>query len=451
MIDKDPGLIYSNVGLRQDRAYVLFVGDAKYIDTTTMLSEPLTRRYNKPTEIINVLPNMPPPYMTGNFIVVNNELADFIANDGGGKYFLPLDQIDINRDVSNSSYIKATVEGILKSQKDVFINVFKSTPELTLADGKRVKIIGPRPDLFNYFDDKIIQRQIMEELGIPIPKGYVANSFEELVDLYKANFQEDAFVTTSRGFGGNGTTPISSLDDMLTSGKLNGKDKFILTELLDLKSSLCAIGLVANEEEVMFVSVSDQLMDGVDYIGNIYPSSASPENARKIEEYVTCIGRYLGSKGYKGAVGVDFMIDKSDQLYFTEINPRKVGHIPEIIFAYDITNPNMASIPELEFLAVAEGTFGIDTSQYKVPQMDWSVLGVKAKKGQRTLNYIPRDPKEKEIFKDSGITVLDHPGEDVVFLDEGRLARIVCVGSDNDSRDDVLQRLEAEKAKIKVV
>jgi hypothetical protein len=293
----------------------------------------------------------------------------------------------------------------------------------------------------------------MDRLEIPVPKGHVANSFEELVHLYENNFQDNAFVTAAHGFGGNGTVAVSNLEEILNSEKLKGKNEFIITELLDLESSLCAIGIVANEDEVMFVSVSDQLMDGVNYMGNVYPSNASDENVKKIRDYTIKIGQALGRKGYKGFVGIDFMTDKAGNLYFTEINPRKVGHIPEMTFAYNAANPNAVSLPELEFLAVTQGSFGTDISQYNMPQMHWGVSGVKAEKGQKTLNYIPRDPKEKVVFLESGITVLDHPGQDVIYHGDGKLARVVCVLNGNyngNARQTIMKRLEEEKRKIRV-
>jgi len=427
MMNKNQGLIYSNLEINPGKAYILYIGDVKYIDTTTLLLGRLVKRYNKPVETINILPNLPPQYMTGNFIVINTALVNHISQNSKQKYFLPLDQADVNRDASNNPYIKKTINEILKSQEDIYINLFKNTPEMTLTDDERIKVIGPSSDIFTYFDNKINQRKIIEQLEIPVAKGYIANSFDELIIKYQTNFQDKAFVSCSNGFGGNGTEKILSLDNLLTSEKLKGKNQFIISELLSLKSSLCAINIVANSNEVMFVSVSDQLMDNVTYMGNIYPSIMGNENFQKIKDYSLKIGRFLGSKGYKGIIGIDFMIDKENNLYFTEINPRKVGHTPEMIFAYHSANPYLPSLSELEFLAVSEGTFGMDISQYNVPQTQWGVLSIKARKGQRTANYIPRNPKERILFNNSGITVLDHPGNGITYLRDGKLARIVCV------------------------
>ncbi len=448
------GLLYTNVNIRFDRAYVLFVGDVKYIDTTTLLSERLSKRYGKRLETINILPNMPSPYMSGNFIVVNTTLADYISRDGDGKYFLPLDQPDINRDVSNSPYVRKIVQEILRNQKDLFINLFKSTPEMTLPEeDERIHVIGPNPNLFSYFDNKVNQRSIAEKLDIPVPRGYVANTFNELIRIYKYHFNGEVYVTRSNGFGGNGSEKIHSLDDLVNSAKLKGHNQFVVSDLFELYSSPCSLGLIANSDEIIVASIADQLMHGVDYGGTVYPSDASVDNLRRIGEYTKKIGQYMGKQGYRGFFGLDFMIDKKGNLYFVEINPRKIGSTPEAILAHRTLNPHSISLPELEFLAVTEGTFRIDSSLYTMPDSYWGVKGVKAKEGQRTLNYIPRESREKAIFKDSGVTILDHPGSDVTYLADGRLARVVCVVKthlEENPREKIIRKLEEESQRIKV-
>ncbi len=451
-MNRNNGLIYSNVEISPDRAYVLFVGDVKYIDTTTLLADRLARRYGKPVETINILPNMPSPYMAGKFIIINSALAEYISRDGDGKYFLPLD--NINAEVSSSPYVKRVIDEILRSQSDVFINVHKNTPELTLPDGERIRAIGPSPDLFDYFDNKINQRRVAGQLEIPVPHGYAADSFDELVRLYRTHYNGDAFVMSARGFGGNGTEKISNFEDLLSSEKLRGKEKFIISELLDVESSPAALGLVANDGEILVASVSDQIMEGgVNYMGNVYPSNAGSENVERMKEYTRKLGQLMGRKWYRGFFGVDFMVDKKGNLYFAEINPRKIGHTSEVIMAYRTTMPDAVSLPELEFSAVTAGTFGTDLSGYEMPQLNWGVLCPHAEKGQQTLNYVPRERMEEDIFKDSGVTVLEHPGKDVNFLEKGKVARVVCAINgdyDSDPRQEIFARLGEAKQRIEV-
>lgn len=449
---KDESLIHTNLRIDPDKSYILFAGNIRDSNTTIFLEKMLSQRYHKPVEIINILPNMPPPHMDGNFIVINRELAEHIATNSGN-YYLPLDHPDINKEVSESPYIKDITNKILENQPDLFINLFKNSPKMTLPQkDERIMTISPSSGLCTYFDNKLNQRVIMEQLGIPVPKGQIVKSYDELINAYKENFRESAFVTCQNGSGGNGTEKISSLDEILSSEKIKGKKQFIISELLDLASSPSTLGIIANEDEVMVSSITDQIMDGVDYKGTLYPSSAGKENIRKMKEYTENIGKYLGSKGYKGFFGIDFMVDKDDNLYFTEINPRKMGSTPESILAYKTENPALPALSELEFNAVTRGTFNQDISEYQTPEIWWGVRIIKAKKGQKTTKYFPRSKTGKSIFQNSGDTILDHSGKDIEYLGEGRLARTVYAINNSDFHSDkrkaIISKIEQQKNMI---
>jgi len=440
---QNEGLVYSNVEIRPDRAYVLYVGDVKYIDTTHLLPERLVRKYEKPVEVINILPNLPPADMPGNVMVVNPDLKEYVSRNGG-RYILPLDQADIDYYVSESPRVKEIVSKILKSQEDLYINVFKSTPNLTLVDGKRVHVIGPDPDLFEYFDDKLNQRKLAQQLRIPSPKSYVASSFDQLVHLYEKHFGGDAFVSCANGFGGNGSEKVSCVEGLYVSPKLRGREKFVLAELLDVESSPCSLGLAA-EDGIFVVSVADQIMkNGVEYQGTVFPSTAGEDKIKEMTRQTERIGRRLSKSGYRGFFGVDFIIDKNGGVYFAEINPRKIGSTPENILAFKTAMPNKVSLSELELLAVTQGRLDVNPSQYPMPDLDWGVFSLKAGIGQKTTRGFNGKKTESQIFKEGGSVILDHPGREVEFLNSGRVARVVCV---DQSREKVLENLE-EKASL---
>lgn len=456
--------------LDPEKAYVLFIGDSKYIGTTPLLTKRLSQEYGgKDVEIINILPNMPPPYMSDkNIVVVNSAMAslDHIICPRG--CFMPVDQEDINRDVSECPETLRLVEQLLDHQGSVYINLFKHNPTLTLTEmSPDIHVIGPHSKLFDHFDDKTVQRRMVEDLGIPVPEGYIAKDFDELVEIYRSRFDNDthrgsAFVACANGFGGNGTTSVESLDDLMRSPKLKArrnKDGFIISQKLDLVSSPCTLAIAANPEEVLTVSVADQIMDGVDYGGTVYPSAEGEELVKKMIEYTNRIGAEMSRRGYdiagqeyRGFFGVDYMVDRQGNLYFVEINPRKIGSTPETILAHRTMFPERISLPELEFLAVTQGSFGTDVRDYTLPDMTWGVRGVKAKAGYRTANYVGREVPEEEVFRDGGLTVLDHPGH-FTYLADGRVARAVAAAHHDGNynpRDDVIEKLRQATGKIKI-
>lgn len=447
---KFPGLIYSNIKLNPATAYILYVGDPKYIHTTDFLTKTLAEEYGKPVEVINILPNIPSPYLEGNFAAVNDVLAEYMLKENGSTYYLPLDQPEINSDVCGSEFVHGLIEEILEEQSELFVNLFKSTPEMTLGSDARVKVIGPQGSLYHEFDNKLNQRRIVHELGIPTPRSFIAQSIDQLIEMFEREFKDDAFVTSANGFGGNGTQRVQNATEILSCEKFRDQSGYIISEYLSLKSSPCSLALVANEDEVIVVSIADQVMDGPTYIGTVYPSDAGEEHMETMKDYTERIGQYLGGKGYRGFFGVDFMIDQQDKLFFVEINPRKIGSTLESMYAHHACSPDLISLAELELSAVRESTFPISSDDYQFPDLHWGIMGVKADRGQRTLRSIVPHTKEEALFIHSGAAVFDHPGEDVTFLSGGRLARIVAVlnkGS-GDERGKILDLLEQEAKNI---
>lgn len=450
----DKGLIYSNVETDANKAYVLYVGYVKHMHTTELLIDELSQRYHKPVEVINVIPNLPPPNVGGNYVVVNTRLREHMASKGNKNYLLYLDQPEINEDASDSPYVRDLVKKILQNQPDLFVNLFKNTSEMKLPQqDERVKVIGPDPDITSYLDDKTNQHRIAQELGLPVPESYVASSFEELLRLYHSKFDSGrAFIACANGWAGEGNEIVNNLDDIVNSDKLKG-NRFIIKRLLDLEASITTHGIIANEDEILIAGLSDMIMDGVNYHGVVYPSNASKQNIDGMLKSTEKVAKFMGGLGYRGFFNFDFMIDRDGVLYFTEINPRKGGSTPEIILAHHAENPDAVPLPALEFRAVTEGTFGIDISSYRMPDLNWGVKNIKAKEGQVTLNYIPETPKEQEVFRRTGHTIVDHPGKGITFLADNNAGRIVAVARGNgdyDPRLAVLERLRAEEPKIKV-
>lgn len=445
-----PGLICSNITLNPDTAYVLYVGDPKYIHTTSFLKQTLAEGYRRPVEVINILPNLPSPYFEGSFAVVNAQLAEHMREANGSIYHLPLDQPEINIDVCNCEFVHSLIEEILEEQADLYVNLFKSTPEMTLGADPRINVIGPRGSLYCEFDNKLNQRQIVDGLGIPTPRSFVAENLDELVQMFEAEFYGEAFVTSANGFGGNGTQRVENATEILSCEKFRNRSGYIISEYLTLKSSPCSLAVVANENEVIVASIADQVMDGPTYVGTVYPSEAGEEHLERMKDYTERIGRYLGGKGYRGFFGVDFMIDDRGKLFFVEINPRKIGSTLESMYAHYACAPEAISLAELELSAVREGIFPISASDYRFPDLHWGIMGVKANGGERTVRSIVPQRMERDLFLHSGAAVFDHPGENVTFLSGGRLARIVAVmnkGSANN-RAEILRLLEQQSKNI---
>jgi len=55
---------------------------------------------------------------------------------------------------------------------------------------------------------------------------------------------------------------------------------------------------------------------------------------------------------------------------------------------------------------------------------------------------------ERGLFMDSGISVFDHPGAGVTYLNDGRLARVVCMMPNPLAREEILGKIDKSKETI---
>jgi hypothetical protein len=342
----------------------------------------------------------------------------------------------------------------LSSQEDVFIDVYKNSREMKLPDGDGIRVIGPDPELVEFYDDKLNQRAVAEELEIPVPKGYTANSFQELVQLYREKFGGDAFVACSHSSSGKGTMKVKGVKDLYKSEKIRNGDRFIIAELLDTQFYPCTSGIVANGQGTLTFGITDQILeDGRLYRGALSPTIVSDAQKKQIVKFTEKLGTRMGKDGYRGFFSVDYMIDKKGDIYFAEINPRKGGANPGHTLARKTTHPNEPTIPEIAFRAVTQGDFGFDVSDFEMSPLSWGMRREPIGKGQRTLNHARQDKKRETVYKNSGFTIVDHPGKDVVYPKGGNVARVITAinnGNDPGERDRILKTLENERARIMV-
>ena len=449
-MDKNSDYIFSNIILDNKKSYLIYIGDFKYNNIPKFFIKPLRKYYNKIIEIIYIFPNYPPSYFKGQYVVVNHHINPFRKKDIQRCYYT-ISHEEHNRNTSESHYVKNLVKSILKNQDDLYINAFKDTPELTLhKDLSNIKLIGPSTKLFSIYDNKLLQHEMADILDIPQARWFLVPTKEDLIEIYSRHFiNKPVFVSKLHSYSGKSCAIIRSKNELINHPHINKKNcKYIICEYLDIIDSPFSEAIVANEKEVFFLGVMDQLMDGVSYLGAVYPSNLNKDNQKSIEKYTLKIGKYLGKHGYRGFFGADFVIDSSGKLYFVEVNPRTCGSTTERIYMHESTkSKGMPSLPELELMAIDKGTFGnINVRKIRKANFSWGVFNIEGKKGMLLTDDILPKYNEEDTFKYRETTILDFPGKNVSLCNNGRLCRILSIKS---TRKEVEKELNSAVKKLK--
>jgi len=423
--------VYSNVSLSRRKKYFLYFGSFKYQGICDFFVKPLKKYYGKNVEVIFVLPNFPPPYFKGNFVVINSKLKEAKKKKKQDCY-LGLSSSSFNRLVSKSNYVKKLIKDILKNQSELFVQLYKDSPEFTLHKKfKDIKFLGPSIRVFAKYDSRLFQHEMADILGIPQPKWFVVHNKTDLIRTYLKFWKgKKAFISKFHSVGGKGCAVVSSRKDIVNHRHIDKENcKYIISDFIDFVDSPTTSALVANENEVFFNSVMDQLLDGPVNLGTIYPSKLDKKSKKLVEDYTIRVGKYLGKDGFKGFISLDFVRDKKGRIYFSEVNPRIGGSTLEKVFMHEVTkNKNFPSLPELELRAVTRGTFGkIKSNKINKANFSWAVCSLKINKGNSLISDILPVCSEIEAFRKKKTTILDCPSKDLLVCTTGYLCRIISV------------------------
>ncbi len=428
-------IVATNVSLNNldpEVTHILSVANNhKTIDLSSRLANYMTLLTGKPHKSIEILEFVPKEDHGGLYVTVNPKVNPELNE---GRYHLSPDEFATA--ISHSRGIKDIVETLKRTQGEVLLHLYKNVPELNLP---QTVVLGPDPYLVDMFDDKTRQRaHVVEPLDLPVPEYYLCADRSELLENYGSYFSNrPAFVMCSHSSSGSGTESVGSVEDILSSKKIHEGDHFILSELLDVALSPSTLG-IATSNEVYVCGLSDQLLDGVTYRGNISPSMASQNQQDQMVDLTKQIGEHMASYGYRGPFGVDFMIDQNGKVYFTEINPRVIGATPELDEAHRYANPDLPSIPYMIYSAVTKDTLGFDTSTAVLPQTKWISRSIKVPGGYTSISAPTLDPSVK---------ILDHPGPGVYYETSGVLCRLVSRGLDL-SRREMINLIDSSESSI---
>lgn len=182
------------------------------------------------------------------------------------------------------------------------------------------------------FEHKPWVETAVEGLGIPtIPWVYIAD--EEQLKAGQLVSEGPVLLRRSRTSGGQGFFRADSLDE---AAKFWPETDEAFVSVAPYYSDVLPInvgavvwrdGVSVHHPSVQLIGIEGCGTRPFGYCGNDFGLARDFDSnlLSRIEDYTVRIGQWLSSKGYIGAFGVDFLLDKSGVLRFTEVNPRFQG------------------------------------------------------------------------------------------------------------------------------
>lgn len=187
--------------------------------------------------------------------------------------------------------------------------------------------------LAEWLNDKSNFFRGLDELGLPrLPGRWVRLTEARYSDL--ASELGSRFIAQeSRGSGGSGTVWISSAGDLAAAGERFGDTLvWAAPEAGPLSLNINAIALsssaTAGYPSVQLAGLMELGAEPGAYAGNDYTSTStlSHEIVEDVRAQTERIGAWLGSLGYRGLYGLDFVVDTGTcRCYAVDLNPRWQG------------------------------------------------------------------------------------------------------------------------------
>lgn len=313
--------IYTN-----DTQYFFSLHGLRFEYMNEMMAKSLGKKYGGTFKTIRILNALPAKiYDIPNYIVLNSK-GDELANELGKPVVYLVDYEDMNVEFCNNPKVVEIVQNLLVKQDKVFVYPFTTSffespiPELVA--------IGPDPKAAQMFDEKTYQVKMFEELGVPHLNSQVIQTQNDLV----ANVATiiPCYISAAFSSGGSESGFVYAqemLNDYIDNlREINQNGPFVVSDIYeDIVATPNVNAIVSKDGKVFTLLITEQVLNGNRYLGNLYPSTISQKHHHQIREITDIIGKHMADSGYRGLFGCDFLINKKGELVVIDLNPRHQG------------------------------------------------------------------------------------------------------------------------------
>jgi len=193
-------------------------------------------------------------------------------------------------------------------------------------------LVGCSPEEMERARDFQKLKKLAEQMELKFPKRDICNKPDELPSI-SAAIDFPCVVRPTHSGGGSGIRLARNQKDIIDAFHLRNEDEFdprVVQEYISGVDVSCSVLSTGNLS--LSISIQGQLIgmptagrncDFV-YCGNYFPSPLSTEIESKIMEASEEICTNLN---LKGSIGLDFVVDESEQVWLMEVNPRIQGSL----------------------------------------------------------------------------------------------------------------------------
>lgn len=211
---------------------------------------------------------------------------------------------------------------------------FGGQTAINLADGlvkRGVKILGTSLEDIDRAEDRHAFEAMLKQLEIPQPLGETAFEVEEALQIAK-RIGYPVLVRPSYVLGGRAMEIVHNDDDlrvyMATAVKEISHDAPILVDKYIVGKEV-EIDAICDGEQVLIPGIMEHIERAGVHSGDSISVYPAPTISNQIKETIIEYAKRIG-KGFcfKGLFNIQFIVDKDENVYVLEVNPRSSRTVP---------------------------------------------------------------------------------------------------------------------------
>lgn len=247
---------------------------------------------------------------------------DFCLEQSGEK----LVEKNTGRLLSHPKVIEFIKTNSLKTGNKIAIVPFKPSAKIDLICKKNNWINISNPSHINRnLEDKIKFTEFCEKNNIPIIPYKTVNLSQQSFEEVQKKFGQDLVIQTHFGWAGNSTYFANKWQDIanqLAPNTLVKISPFI--NGYSLLNNCCSTsrGLIQSPPALQYTGLPEFTQNPFTTVGRQWPSLATQPIQEKIKNITENFNSAISRLNYKGFFGLDFLVDKNNNVYLLECNPR---------------------------------------------------------------------------------------------------------------------------------
>ncbi len=243
---------------------------------------------------------------------------------GNISYYSHLGGAEGMTDGGYETFVNHTLREILSENPDAEIMCFNAKAKQICADFKKSFAPSNSDYVINFLNNKDKCREYLADTVPELKYHWIeglSQSYEEMCDMVGG---EHIVIQGVSGAGGDNTYNISSAEEYDRIGSRDGR--FCVSRYT--KNTPLNVTAIIGEDSTLVLPLSAQLItaknNNFGYAGGdfVYPCSLDKKTTTAIDKYTRAICNKVSRLGYRGIMGIDYILTDDGRVYFMEINPR---------------------------------------------------------------------------------------------------------------------------------